>query len=266
MFRFAASTVCLFLLGMVAAQPAVARDQQPGTAFSLRALMSVPEPAPAPAAVRQASLSPDIPGVTYPRTAPPDLVAVVAAAPEVDFPDAVANGVAAAATPPPPPPAPVTTTLKLDVDLSTQRLTVIEHGEVKHVWPISSGRSGFATKVGTFRPQWASRMWYSRQYDLAPMPHAVFFNRGIAFHATTATHLLGRPASHGCVRLAPQNAKLLFGMIHTHGFKATEITVAGAPVEAKKAPARTTHGRQKPGRVSQVPPAPAPGGLFWDLF
>ena len=50
------------------------------------------------------------------------------------------------------------------------------------------------------------RMHYSRQYEYAPMPHAVFFHRGTAFHGTGAVGLLGQPASHGCVRLAPGNA------------------------------------------------------------
>jgi lipoprotein-anchoring transpeptidase ErfK/SrfK len=264
MFRIAASTLCLALVCCASFLPAQAGDTLPIIASSMRPLMSAPEPGHA--IVRQASLSPDIPGVTYPRAAPPDLVADVAAAPEVDFPDAIARGVEAAAAPAPTAPAPITTTLKLTVDLATQRLTVVEHGEVKHLWPISSGRAGYATKIGTFRPQWASRLWHSRQYDFAPMPHAVFFNGGIAFHATQATHLLGRPASHGCVRLAPQNAKALFAMIHSHGFKATEITVTGPAAEANGANVRPTVDRSKPGRVSQVSRGKPPGGLLWDLF
>src|SRR5260221_7269173 len=64
-----------------------------------------------------------------------------------------------APTPPPPPPI----TLVLNADLRAQRLTVIENGKTRYTWPISSGRSGFATPTGTFHPQWASKMWYSRQ-------------------------------------------------------------------------------------------------------
>lgn len=124
---------------------------------------------------------------------------------------------------PPPPPPPIT--LVLNTDLAAQRLTVTENGKVKHVWPISSGRPGYATQTGTFRPQWASKMWYSRQYEYAPMPHAIFFHRGTAFHATGAVGLLGRPASHGCVRLAPGNAALLFKLVHKHGYAQTKVVV-----------------------------------------
>jgi lipoprotein-anchoring transpeptidase ErfK/SrfK len=125
----------------------------------------------------------------------------------------------------PPPPAPITLVLK--ADLKRQRLTVIEDGEVEHVWPISSGRAGYATETGTFRPKWASRMHYSKQYDLAPMPHAVFFNKGTAFHATQAVRYLGRPASHGCIRLSPRNARKLFRLVHRHGFYQTRVVVQG---------------------------------------
>lgn len=197
--------------------------------------------------VASAAQPPEIPGITYPRNAPPDLLAdalpdLPAPAPADPAPAQTAEvpvvplSAPPAAEPTETPPqvadaAPTTTpvTLRLDVDLATQRLTVTERGEVRAVWPISSGRAPTVTKTGTFRPQWASRMWYSRQYDMAPMPYAVFFNGGIAFHATQATHLLGRPASHGCVRLAPQNARALYGLIHAHGFAHTEIVVAGAP-------------------------------------
>ena len=143
-------------------------------------------------------------------------------------PPANANSEPAVAAPPSvaaPPPPPIT--LVLNADLGAQRLTVVENGKSKYSWPISSGRSGFATPKGTFHPQWASRMWYSRQYEYAPMPHAVFFHRGTAFHGTSAVGLLGQPASHGCVRLAPGNAALLFKLVHRHGYASTKVVVHG---------------------------------------
>jgi lipoprotein-anchoring transpeptidase ErfK/SrfK len=144
-----------------------------------------------------------------------------------------AVGGEAAAAPPPaigssptsPPPPPIT--LVLNTDLGAQRLTVIEHGKIKYSWAISSGRRGFATPTGTFHPQRASRMWYSRQYEYAPMPNAVFFHRGTAFHGTSTVGLLGQPASHGCVRLAPGNAAALYKLVHKHGFAATKVVVLG---------------------------------------
>jgi L,D-transpeptidase-like protein len=142
----------------------------------------------------------------------------------------------------PPPPPPITLVLK--ADLRAQRLTVEEKGKVRHVWLISSGRGGYSTKTGTFRPQWTSRMHYSRQYDLSPMPHAVFFNSGTAFHGTQAVGLLGRPASHGCIRLAPGNAAQLYGLVHRHGMYQTKVIVHGGskgPAVARRnlGPAKT---------------------------
>jgi len=128
----------------------------------------------------------------------------------------------APARPPPPP-----ITLVLNADLGAQRLTVLENGKTKFTWAISSGRRGFATPTGTFQPQWAAKIWYSRQYEYAAMPNAVFFHRGTAFHGTSAVGLLGQPASHGCVRLAPGNAAALFKLVHKHGFAATKVVVHG---------------------------------------
>lgn len=129
-----------------------------------------------------------------------------------------------AAKPAPPPPP----RMIARIDLSAQRMTVTIDGKPAHSWAISSGRAPeYLTPTGTFRPQWAARMWYSKKYDDAPMPHAVFFNGGVAVHATSATGMLGRPASHGCVRLAPANAATFFALVHKYGFQATRIIVQG---------------------------------------
>lgn len=147
------------------------------------------------------------------------------AAPAADAPKPEAATTEAAAAPPPPP-AP---TLLIDIDLTSQRMSVTENGTQKHTWPISSARAGYRTPAGTFKPQWMSKMWYSRQYDYSPMPHAIFFSGGTAIHATYATGALGRPASHGCVRLAPGNAATIFKLVNKHGKDLTRITVHGTP-------------------------------------
>lgn len=163
-------------------------------------------------------------------------------------------------------PRPPTTSLKISVDLSTQRMSVKEHGKAIHSWPVSSGRAGFPTVTGHFRPLWLTPMHYSRKYDNAPMPNAIFFKGGFAIHATYATGLLGRPASHGCIRLSPSNARTLYGLVQKHGRQQTAIVVHGtarepAPAVAAKAtkPRLATAGEQatwSPHRNAQRPEPP----------
>lgn len=129
-------------------------------------------------------------------------------------------------------------TLKAAIDLGAQNITISEHGNVIHSWPISSGTASHPTPRGTFRPQWTAKMWYSRKYDNAPMPNAVFINGGVAIHATYATGMLGRPASHGCIRLAPANAKTFYGLVHKHGLKSVRVSVYGTPKWGSPAIAR----------------------------
>ena len=99
------------------------------------------------------------------------------------------------------------------IDLSAQSMRVYINGAERYVWPVSTARRGYVTPVGTFRPQRLERIWYSRKYDNAPMPHAIFFLGGYAIHGTDATRSLGRPASHGCVRLNPGNAATLYSLV-----------------------------------------------------
>lgn len=125
--------------------------------------------------------------------------------------------------------AAVATTLKASIDLSTQTMTISEHGVTSYTFAISSGTRKYATPTGTFRPQWMARHWNSRKYDWAPMPYSVFIHGGIAIHGTTHTGALGRPASHGCIRLSTGNARTFFNLVSKHGKKATRVTVYGRP-------------------------------------
>lgn len=132
---------------------------------------------------------------------------------------------AAAAAPAPLPPP----TLTVSIDLASQQMTVSENGEAIYSWPISSGTAEFPTPRGTFRPQWTAKMWYSRKYDMAPMPNAVFINGGVAVHATQHVSRLGSPASHGCIRLAPGNARTFYNLVHRHGLKMVRVAIHGTP-------------------------------------
>ncbi len=80
-------------------------------------------------------------------------------------------------------------------------------------WPVSTARKGYYTPTGTFHPYSLQRMHYSKKYDNAPMPNSIFFSGGYAIHATPHTGNLGRPASHGCVRLHPSHAATLFEIV-----------------------------------------------------
>ena len=68
-------------------------------------------------------------------------------------------------------------------------------------------------------------MWYSRKYDMSPMPHSVFFYGGFAIHGTGYIKRLGTPASHGCVRLHPANATLFYDLVRSYGMANTQIVV-----------------------------------------
>jgi lipoprotein-anchoring transpeptidase ErfK/SrfK len=84
-------------------------------------------------------------------------------------------------------------------------------------WPISSGRAGYPTPRGAFRPIALYPMVHSAKYGNAPTPHSIFFFRQYAIHGTEAVGDLGRPASHGCIRLAPANAAALYALVSREG-------------------------------------------------
>lgn len=113
------------------------------------------------------------------------------------------------------------------VDKSEQMLTVSVDGVTRHRWPVSTARWGYRTPNGSYRPQRLERQWFSRKYDLSPMPYSIFFNGGYAIHGSYEIRRLGRPASHGCIRLHPKNAATLFALVRANRAE-TRIVVTGA--------------------------------------
>lgn len=103
------------------------------------------------------------------------------------------------------------------VSLSKQRMNVYQNGVLRYTWKVSTGRSGYGTPRGSWRIHRMHKRYYSRKYDLAPMPYAMFYHRGFAIHGTNSIKRLGRRASHGCVRLHPSNAATLFAMVRRSG-------------------------------------------------
>lgn len=103
---------------------------------------------------------------------------------------------------------------------------VYVNGALRHTWRVSTARRGYRTPTGSYRPTRMAKRYYSRKYHGSPMPHSIFFRGGYAIHGSYQTRRLGRPASHGCVRLAPGNAARLFSLVRRHGPRRTRIDIS----------------------------------------
>ena len=112
----------------------------------------------------------------------------------------------------------------ITIDKSNQTMYV-ETLTDTYEWPISTGRKGFNTPSGQYKPYLLKRLHYSKKYDNAPMPWSIFFHEGYAIHATGEVERLGSPASHGCVRLELKNARWLYRLIDENGKENTYIRV-----------------------------------------
>jgi hypothetical protein len=182
---------------------------------------------------------------------------------------------------------PVASTILINIDKDAQKMTVSVDGEERYHWPVSTGRAGYSTPSGTFTARSMNKIWYSKQWDNAPMPHAIFFTGdGHAIHGTNEVKRLGKPASHGCVRLSPQNAATLYTLVAENGLENTQVVLAGvAPGRSGQTASQARHHKstkisatdRSPRYKSQytfAPPRDEPtarskkrrGGLFRNLF
>ncbi len=104
----------------------------------------------------------------------------------------------------------------VQIDRAVQRMAVIVDGAPRYNWRVSTARRGYITPPGTYHPEMLARRW---------LPHSIFFYGGFAIHGSYEISHLGRPASHGCVRLDPSNAVILFGLVQREGLAATTILI-----------------------------------------
>lgn len=111
------------------------------------------------------------------------------------------------------------------VSLSSQTMKVIVGGHERYVWPVSTGAGGYSTPAGIYGAEWLSKNHRSRKYNNAPMPYAIFFYHGYAVHGTDQLSRLGSRASHGCVRLHPDNAALLFSLAQSVGLDNMTVVI-----------------------------------------
>ena len=119
--------------------------------------------------------------------------------------------------------------IAITVDKDSQTMTVVQDGVEKYRWPVSSGLPSYETPNGAFQTFRLEEDHYSKEFDEAPMPHAIFFTkRGHAIHGTDSVNRLGSPASHGCVRLSRANAATLFAMVKADGVLNTTVTLTGS--------------------------------------
>jgi hypothetical protein len=137
---------------------------------------------------------------------------------------------AIAGTPPEAPPAPAPG-LELVVNAPAGELAVWEDGRLVRVYPVSVGSWRHPTPIGEFtltravwNPWWKppASDWARGEKAQPPGPRNAMGRVKLHFlplyfiHGTAETGKLGRPASHGCVRMANQDVVELARLVHRH--------------------------------------------------
>ena len=115
--------------------------------------------------------------------------------------------------------------LRATVDLSQQRMYVSIDGKQKYSWRVSTGKRGWETRPGSYTPFAQREKFYSTKWKMS-LPYLTWIGQdGTAIHGTYLSKKLGRPASHGCIRLSISNAKKFYRLVEKFGFWGTEVIV-----------------------------------------
>ncbi len=115
------------------------------------------------------------------------------------------------------PPPDVGEALWLDVDLSEQVLTAWQGGRLVYATLVSTGKPGDATPPGLYRISDKSVAWDMQSlpdadepYFVERVPWVLHFAPRYALHGVFWHWSFGRTRSHGCVNLAPRDARWVF--------------------------------------------------------
>jgi hypothetical protein len=146
----------------------------------------------------------------------------------------------------------------ITVDKSSQHMTVAVDGAQTYDWPVSTGRPGYDTPSGDFKPNRMDADHFSQEWDNAPMPHAIFIDlKGHAIHGFFDVKHLGLPVSHGCIRLSPDHAATLFDLVKTQTMAGTKVIITGrtpggdnGPVARSHLPMNETVSSQQPMQIA----------------
>ncbi len=160
---------------------------------------------------------------------------------------------------------------RVDIVISkvNQKMTVRVDGEIEYEWPVSTGAPRYETPSGVFRPFRMEADHFSKEWDDAPMPHSIFFTgEGHAIHGSFHVKSLGRRASHGCVRLEPNNAAVLFALVQSAGMSNTSISLKGGFFDFSYRPKRSfaAVGKDIDKTTSTVVKKKRPNNGFLSLF
>lgn len=156
--------------------------------------------------------------------------------------------------------------MKIDILVNkvSQRMTVSVDGVPTYQWLVSTGGEGYDTPSGKFRIFRMEKEHFSEEWDNAPMPYSMFFTGiGHAIHGSYHVKRLGTRASHGCVRLAPENAAVLFGLMTKAGFKNNSVVIKGGFFDSEQLTTEQTF-NMTPNSRSIIAGRPDPNPpLFW---
>jgi lipoprotein-anchoring transpeptidase ErfK/SrfK len=121
-----------------------------------------------------------------------------------------------------------------DVDKSAQRLYLYIDGVLTYTWKTSTGKPGRETPDfdthpdGRIYDRYTSTKFPDGDYNgLGNMPYAVFISGGYAIHGTTRGNWskLGHTASHGCIRVHPDNGQIFNVLVRRNGIANVWVTV-----------------------------------------
>lgn len=107
---------------------------------------------------------------------------------------------------------------KIDINLSEQRLTLLEGGTPVYTCLVSSGKSGYSTPTGNYRiysMNWVAAMSSAQgaaePYDIPDVPYVMWFNGNYSIHGAYWHNDFGNVRSHGCVNISVSDAEFVYG-------------------------------------------------------
>jgi len=115
--------------------------------------------------------------------------------------------------------------LYIKIGIFRQVMRVYRENRLVYKWPVSTGRSGFETPLGTYRPIFIRENYNSRVCNRMFLKNVIFLKNDLAIFGASTDRPLKRGDAYRCIKMGKRNSKKLYNLIQQYGKRRVKIKI-----------------------------------------
>ncbi|SFV63235.1 Mll1184 protein [hydrothermal vent metagenome] len=115
--------------------------------------------------------------------------------------------------------------LYIKVEIYRQVMKVYRENRLVYKWPVSTGRKGFETPLGSYRPIFIRENYNSKVCNRLFLKNVIFLKNDLAIFGANTDRPLKRGDAYRCIKLGNSNSKKLYNLVQQYGKRRVKIRI-----------------------------------------